>query len=219
MNLSNRLGIVIQARTGSSRLPNKIFKKIANSNSLEIIIRRLKKKFKDKYPIIIATTTHKNDQVIVNTAKKHNINYLRGSEKNVLSRFSLVAKKFNLRWIVRVTSDCPLINTDLLNRMIKYTNRDYQIISNVIRRRYSKGLDLEIIKTQTLNSINKLKLSDFYKEHVTKYLYDNIHRYKFYSYESKKDSSHNRITLDTYNDLKNLRLIFEKNKNIYFNYL
>ena len=218
MNLSNRLGIVIQARTGSSRLPNKIFKKINNSNSLEIIINRLIKKFKNKYPIIIATTTHKNDQIIVDTAKKYNVNYFRGSEKNVLLRYCLTAKKFNLDWIVRVTSDCPLINTDLLYRMIKYTSEDYEIISNVIKRRYPKGLDLEIIKTQTLDSINKLKLSDFYKEHVTKYLYDNIESYKFYSYESKKDLSDNRITLDTYDDLKNLRIIFENNKNIYFNY-
>ena len=206
------IGIIIQARTGSTRLPSKVLYKIQGKEILQIIIDRLKVfTSKNDIKLIIATTTKKNDQKIIAIAKKNSIDYFTGPEKNVLKRYYLASKKFNLDWIVRITSDCPFVDTDILKKMLNKDLNRYDFISNVIERTYPKGLDLEIFSSYLLGSIYENAISKYDKEHVTNYLYKNLNKIKFYSYKSKKNRSHLRLTLDTLEDFNHIKNIFKKN--------
>ena len=110
--------LITQARVGSTRLPNKVLKKINGKTLLEIHIERIKKsKLIDK--IIIATTIQQNDNIICDIAKKTGVLYFKGSENDVLDRFYQAFKNYKPNFIVRLTSDCPLIDPALIDNVIQ----------------------------------------------------------------------------------------------------
>ena len=165
--MKQNYGIIIQARNNSERLPNKLFHKIQNYYLLEILIKRLKK-LKIKNKIVIATTNNRCDDKIKSFAIKNKLNYFRGSTKDVLSRFQKTAKKFNFSNIIRITSDCPLIDVEIIQKMVQiYENYDYDLITNTSPPTFPDGLDCTIIKASILNSVNSAKLSKEESEHVT----------------------------------------------------
>ena len=170
------IGCIIQARVGSKRLPKKILKNLDKKyNVLEYVINQLK--FSKKIEkIIIATTLSKQDKIIVNFAKNYNYEYFRGSENDVLDRFYQCAKKFNLDVIVRITSDCPLIDPKIVDQVIKKfmsTNNDY--VTNTFPRTFPKGLDVEIFDFTVLTHMWKNAILPSEREHVTQFLYNNKH--------------------------------------------
>ena len=135
---------ITQARTGSTRFPNKIMNKIGDETLLSIHINRIKKAKKIN-SIIIATTNKKNDDVIKQQADKLNVNCFRGDEDDVLDRFYQAAKIHNPDYVVRLTSDCPLIDPILIDEIIKATissNVDY--CSNTLIESYPDGQDIEV---------------------------------------------------------------------------
>ena len=109
--------LITQARVGSSRLPGKILKMVDGKSLLEIHIDRLKK-CKNISELIIATTKKEEDNCIIELSNKLNVNSFRGSELDVLDRFFKCAKSAKADWIVRVTSDCPLIDPKLIDSVI-----------------------------------------------------------------------------------------------------
>ena len=111
--------IVVQARLNSSRFKDKILKKIQNRSIIEILLKRLSKSKYGK-DIIVATTSKKNDDKLVNLLRRLNVDYFRGDEFDVLARMYKCVEKSNAKTIVRITSDCPLLDYRLLDRMIKY---------------------------------------------------------------------------------------------------
>ena len=132
------IGCIVQARMSSTRLPNKVLMKIDNNNTiLDFVINQLKSsKYLDE--IIIATTNLPIDDKIINFAKKKQIKYFRGSEKDVLSRYYDCANFFSLDSIVRVTSDCPLIDPNILDNLIeKYVDSNCDFISPAIYKKKS----------------------------------------------------------------------------------
>ena len=106
--------VITQARTASIRLPNKVLKTIKGKSLLEIHLERILKAKKIS-KLVIATTINKNDRLIVDIATKIGIDFYRGSEDNVLDRFYHAAKQYNPKWVVRLTSDCPLIDASLID--------------------------------------------------------------------------------------------------------
>ena len=136
---------IIQARTNSSRLPNKVLLNYKNLTPLSILIKRLKK---SKYlkKIIIATTKKKNDDKIVKYCKENKILSFRGDENNVLKRYYLAAKKFKIKKIVRITSDCPLIDYRILDQMIKIFKKKELIIMQMLFHYPANSLMAWILK-------------------------------------------------------------------------
>jgi spore coat polysaccharide biosynthesis protein SpsF len=158
----NAFGIIIEARTKSTRLPNKVLLKLGNENVLNYLIKRLKpisKKYNAK--IIVATTTEKEDLKIIQSLKNKKIFTYRGSTDNVLRRVIESANKYNINFIIRVTSDCPLIDTDLIEQSIKiFLNNKVDIVTNAHVRSYPDGMDVEIIKTKALKKVFKIVKND-----------------------------------------------------------
>lgn len=219
-----KIGAIIQARTSSTRLPGKILKELPYSNGttcLEQVIRRLKKS-KKLNDIIIATTKDAQDDQIINIAKKEDVKYFRGSKENVLSRYYFAAKKNNIDLIVRITSDCPCIDAQIVDVVISEhlkTNVDYT--SNSLIRTYPHGFDVEVFNFNALEEAYKNAKKDYEREHVTPYIKRNPQKFKINIVKAPKElyAPDIRITLDTEEDYALLCAVYDYlySKNKYFN--
>lgn len=212
-----KFSLIVEARTGSRRLPNKILLKIKKKNFLEYLLIRLSK-IKKIDNFIVATSTNKKDRKIIQIAKKNNFKYFAGSEKNVLKRVIMASRKFSCENIIRITSDCPLIDVRIIQKAMKLfenTNCDY--LSNTIKRSYPDGMDVEIFKFSSLVKASKYANSTTYKEWTTWSLIQNpkIFNIKQFLSEKKFFNPKLGLTLDYFEDyifLKKIILFFGENK-------
>ncbi|WP_058953760.1 cytidylyltransferase domain-containing protein [Clostridium tyrobutyricum] len=201
---------IVQARTGSTRLPGKVIKKICGKTVLEHDIDRLKR-VKNIDKIIIATTTLEKDNAIVEEAKRMDVDYFRGSEEDVLSRYYYAAKENNGDVVVRITSDCPLIDSEVTEKIIQYylyNNAKYDYVSNTIDRTYPRGLDTEVFSFKALEKAFNEAESLRDKEHVTPYIWDNPSIFRLAQYKNEIDYSNLRWTLDTKEDFELISKIY-----------
>lgn len=208
-----KIGAVIQARTSSKRFPGKILKYLpydTNITVLEQVIHRLKKS-KKLNEIIIATTTDENDRKIVEIAKKENVSFYEGSKNNVLERYYLAAKKNDLDVVVRITSDCPCMDPDIVDLVLEtHLNKNSDYTSNTLMRTFPVGLDVEVMSFQTLEKCYNNAKTDLEKEHVTFYVHNNLNKFKIENVVANgPNESRIRITLDTEEDYILLCAIFD----------
>lgn len=208
---TKKIGIITQARTTSSRLPKKVLLEAGNKTVLEHHIDRLKQ---SGYPVFVATTTNQTDDLIVELCERKGIPYHRGSEQDVLSRFYDCAKKFELDIVVRVTSDCPLIDGALvksgIDKMLAMPENTY--LSNCIERTYPRGFDFEVFSFSALERAYEKGTESFEREHVTPFVRNperntgvNIVHLK-----RDKDASEYRLTLDETDDWTLIKKMIEE---------
>jgi len=208
-----KIGVVIQARISSTRLPGKILLNLPYGSKMTVlqqVIRRVKRAKKINR-IIIATTTKKVDDVIVKIAQKEGVDCFRGSESNVLERYYLAARKYKLDTIVRVTSDCPCIDPTILDKLITtHQNTKADFTSNCLTKTFPHGVDAEVFKFATLETAYKNASLDFEKEHVSEYIPNNPKRFRIVEYKASKKyyAPDIRITLDTKEDYTLFCLVF-----------
>ena len=212
--MKNKIGVIIQARTGSKRLPNKVLKKInKNQNILEFLINRLKLS-KTINKIVLATTNLKEDDRIlkINSTK---IKFFRGSQNNVLKRYIDAAEKYDLNHIIRITADCPFTDPNLIDKMTKkYINSQFNYISNVNPPSYPNGFDIEIFSLELLKKSLKIFNTKKNMEHVTYSIRDKKSskklKVKSYNFSYKQNLNKYRLTLDTIEDLKIIKKVEKK---------
>lgn len=208
-----KIGAIIQARTSSTRLPEKVLKNLpfdSDITVLEQVIRRLKKSEKlDE--IILATTTDEDDEKIVAIAQKEGIPWFRGSKANVLERYYLAAEENHLDVIVRITSDCPCVDPHVVDAVIeRHLKNDNDYTSNTLLRTFPVGLDVEVISMASLKACYDNADTDLEKEHVTLYIHHNPSRFQTDNLVSPEgDMSQLRITLDTPEDYALLCAVFD----------
>lgn len=199
--------LVTQARTGSTRLPGKVLMEVNGTPLLKIHLDRLKKSKKaDK--IIVATTICEEDNIIEELAKEWGYEVFRGSENDVLDRFYQAVKKFNPLWVVRVTSDCPLIDPMLVDKVIEAVqleSKDYG--SNVINETFPDGQDVEVFKFSALEKAWKEASKSSEREHVTPFIRNNSNLkneniFSAISYNNNIDYSNIRMTVDEQRDFE-----------------
>jgi spore coat polysaccharide biosynthesis protein SpsF len=210
-----RTVVIIQARMGSTRLPGKIMMKVKGKTLLEYQLERVKRS-KCIDEVIIATTVKEADDEIVEHCKKLSVSCFRGSEDDVLSRYYGAAKQYNAEVIVRLTSDCPIIDPFVIDQVISnYQQHDYDYVSNTIIRSYPRGMDVEVFSFRSLEESYIRARDSAEREHVTPYIYRNPSLYKLGSVAYKNDESEHRWTVDTAEDLALIRNIisdlYEKN--------
>jgi spore coat polysaccharide biosynthesis protein SpsF len=217
--MNNKVSAIIQARTNSSRFPNKIFKKIQNKTILEHVITQVSNsKLIDE--IIIATTNSKNDQSIVKFCKKNKIKFFRGSSNDLLDRYFKCAIKNSCQTIVRITSDCPLIDPNIIDKAIKkFQKNDFDYVSNNIEFingmwknstcNFPQGMTVEISNMKTLKKAwkNAKKYSE--REHVFPYVQFNPKLFKISNIKYRYNYDNIRCTIDRIDDLKFLKQTYE----------
>jgi spore coat polysaccharide biosynthesis protein SpsF len=206
-NGKNMIGVIIQARMNSSRLPGKVMKKLNNKPMLNYVLEQIRfSKLVKK--IIVATTHSKNDDLIYEYVKKKGINIFRGKSKDVLDRYFQCAKKFQLDTIVRITSDCPLIDPEIIDLVIKnYMQGDFDYISNNKPRTFPYGMDVEVFSFKSLKKAWVEASLPSEREHVTPYIYKNLKKFKIKNIKQKKNFSKIRITVDRQNDFELIKNI------------
>ncbi len=155
--------------------------------------------------IVIATTVQEDDNFIVEEARKLGVKFFRGSEEDVLSRYYYAAKENNGDIVVRITSDCPLIDPNIIDLAInEYERTQCDILTNVPNNgeklTYPRGMDVEIFSMKLLEDAFFNAEKKYEREHVTPYLYKN--KNNVYYMRSPKDYSKYRLTLDTQEDLE-----------------
>lgn len=203
-----KAAIITQARMGSTRLPGKVLKTIKDKSLLAYHLQRAGW---SGLPIVVATTIKSEDDFIIEECKKLNISYFRGAKDDVLSRYYHCAKKNHLDTIIRITSDCPLIDGYLIREGYEeYRKLKVDYLSNRIKKTFPRGLDFEIFSFRALKLAYKKAKELPEREHVTPYIWRNnpdLFRIKNFSYKLNKSSY--RITVDTDKDFEVIKILIE----------
>lgn len=201
---------IIQARMTSTRLPGKVLMQVMNKPLLAYQLERVKSsKFIDE--IVVATTLNDTDIPIVELCEQLSISCYRGSELDVLSRYYEAAIEYKADIIVRLTSDCPLIDPEIIDQVINYyLNNNYDYVSNTQVRSFPRGMDTEVFSLENLELAFSNGNKDYEREHVTPYFYLNKELFSIGQVIHEADNSNFRLTVDTREDLELITILLKK---------
>jgi len=197
---------------GSSRLPGKVLMNIAGQTMLERVVRRTQR-CAGLDDIVVATSTLTIDDSIAAECGKMNVPVFRGSDSDVLDRFTKAAMAHAADICVRITSDCPLIDPEvsgfIIGRFIE-ANPPVDYASNKIPQSYPRGLDTEVFTRDALERAWRNAAHPYQRSHVTIYIYENPGRFRLLSITSDVDRHDWRWTVDTLEDLEFVRKVYER---------
>ena len=207
----SEINCIVQARMGSSRLYGKVMAKADDEYIVfDYLINQLKHS-KLIQKIIIATTTNKEDDLIVEFAKKNQIEFFRGNESDVLDRYYQCAKNFSSNNILRITSDCPLTDLTVIDDLIiNYEKISCDYASTSLIRTYPFGIEAEIFSFSSLEKTWKNAILPSEREHVSPYMKKNSNIFKQFNLKNKIKVPMLRLTIDREEDLKLFRIVISK---------
>src|SRR3989344_2123706 len=210
-NKGKKIGIITQVRMASTRLPGKVMLPIKGKPMLWFFLENLNR---SNIPIYIATSLSPSNDIIADFARENNVAVFRGDENNVLSRYYQCARENKLDVIVRVTSDCPLIDgrmvADAVSRYMAFDNESVYF-SNCVELTFPHGLNFEVFSFKLLEEAYKHATTDFQKEHVTPYIIQNVSGNVILKhYTREKNDSRYRLTVDTYEDFLLVKKLIEE---------
>ena len=204
--------VLIQTRLGSTRLPNKVLKIIEGKTAIWHVINRVKK-IDSVDQIALITTNKPEDRILLKIAEENGIIGFSGSEFDVLDRHFQCAKEIEADPIIRITSDCTLIDPFLSEKILRYyLSHDYDFVSNTITPTFPDGLDTEIFSYESLEKAAYETKLPSEREHVTTYFIKNPDKFKISNYENDVNLSNLRWTLDREQDLIFIQEIYSRMK-------
>lgn len=213
------LGIIIQARVGSTRLPKKMIKPFYHDKGvLELLLCRLNESF-PKIKLVVATTTNILDDQIEEICKQQSVKFFRGSETNVLQRFIDVADKFSIQKIIRVCADNPFLNIPALTHLVQESTRSHADYLSFITSDEKPsilthyGFWAEMVTLASLKKVADSTKDKVYLEHVTNFIYTNPNIFDLEFIPITPDVERYRdirMTLDTQEDFNLLQEIYSK---------
>ena len=207
---NNKIILMIQARIGSNRLPEKVLKSIEGKPMIWHVINRVKK-IPNLQQIILITTQKEEDNELAKIADEHEISLFRGDENDVLNRHYECAVSNKADHIIRITGDCPLIDPNIVQKILEfYLENNYDYVSNTINPTFPDGLDTEIFSFKTLMDSNENAKLPSEREHVTPYITNHPEKFNLFNFENERDLSFLRWTVDEELDLQLIKKIYEK---------
>lgn len=203
---------VIQARSGSSRLPRKVMLYLLGAPLLLRMIERVKAS-RLAGTIVVATTTEKEDDPIELLCKEYNLNCYRGSNLDLLDRHYQAAKIFGADAVVKIPSDVPLIDPKVIDKVLQvFRDNDYDYVSNLHPATYPDGNDVEVMKFAALEKAWQEAIKPFEREHTTPYIWENPDRFRIanVTWETGLDySMTHRWTIDYAEDFAFIKTVYE----------
>ena len=195
----------------STRLPGKILREVLKRPLLEYQIERLRR-VKNARSIVVATTVNPTDDIISEFCSRLGLSVFRGSEEDVLGRYYHAAVVAKAEHIVRVTSDCPLIDPAVIDQCINLYGGGirFDYVSNTLERTYPRGLDVELFSMKTLAEMFREATLPYQREHVTPYIRDHRERFRIGQVKGDRDLSYHRWTVDTPDDFELIGRILEE---------
>jgi spore coat polysaccharide biosynthesis protein SpsF len=202
-----RINAVIQARTGSSRLPGKVLEDLGGRPALEWVVRAAQSASQVD-AVIVATSTLAGDDVVADLAESLGVPVVRGSEDDVLARFVAALDAHPADAVVRLTADCPLLDPTLIDAVAgawaAAPSHDY--VSTVLVRSLPRGLDVELVTARALRGVDRVAVGHD-RVHVTSLLYAEPSEYRLLGLCVTPPANDLRVTLDTREDLVLLRAL------------
>jgi len=205
---------ITQARYGSNRFPGKILKTVNGKSLLQVHLERVKQsKYLDD--IIVATTFEEGANEIEQIATRLNVKVYRGSTLDVLERYYRSVETSNADYIVRITSDCPLIDPELMDNVIEAGLKGgFDYFANIVELSFPDGTDVELIKFSALKQAFEEAKLPAEREHVTLYIRENSsffgkETFTSGSYKSDSDYSGYRLTVDYPSDYELIKILIE----------
>jgi len=203
-----RIITIIQARMGSTRLPGKVMLDLCGKTVLARVVQRVRRS-PLAGDVVVATTTKPADDVVAEECRRLAVKVFRGSESDVLDRYYNAAKQSRADAIVRICSDCPLIDPEIVNQTIEsFLDKKVDYASNALDRTYPRGLDTEIMTWHALVRCWREAQALYQRSHVTPYIYENPGQFRIVRVRGHEDYSDYRWTLDTAEDLAFIRAVY-----------
>jgi spore coat polysaccharide biosynthesis protein SpsF len=208
------IGCIIQARMGSDRLANKILKKLDEKNTILDYVINQTRKSERLETVIIATTKLKEDDIIENFCRERNILCFRGSENDLLDRHYQCAKKFSIDPIVRITSDNPVVDPEVIDLAIeKFEKEEFDMVTTCNLRSYPYGISVEVFSFNALKKSWKESTLPSEREHVVLYMQKENNDFKIFNLVNPEDLTYINCTVDNNDDYDLVRkVIFEINE-------
>jgi spore coat polysaccharide biosynthesis protein SpsF len=199
---------IIQARMTSTRLPGKVLLPINGRPAIDYVFSRLQT-VKELNKLVLATTTNKEDDPLIEYAERLGIAYFRGSELDVLERYYLAALKEKANHVMRITSDCPLIDPLICSQVIRhYQEKSMDFVHT--GSSFAEGLDCEIMSFHALKEAHLNAELESEREHLTMYLHNHPEKFNRHTLENSINDSKYRFTLDRKEDYQVICAIVEE---------
>jgi len=210
MSFSDCIVAVVQARTGSTRLPGKVLADVAGRSMLARVCERLGRAGTVD-GVIVATTTEPADRAVAAECARLGVPCFRGSEWDVLGRYHDAAAAWGAEVVVRVTADCPLIDPEVVDRVVlAFLDARPDYASNTLERTWPRGLDIEVFTAAALARAHREARLPHEREHVTPYLYGHPQQFRLLAVTGPDRLGHLRWTVDTPDDLRLVREIYAR---------
>ena len=196
----------------SKRLPGKVMRRILGRSMLELMIERLRRvSLIDE--IVVATTSDPSCQPIADLASQVGVSCYRGSENDVLDRVLQAARSVRADVIVETTGDCPVIDPEVVDRVIKvYQSGRVDYCSNILERTYPRGMDTQVFSVAVLEEVSRLTDDPVDHEHVSLYIYNHPEIFRLLNVRSNLPpaAAELRLTVDTFEDFELITQIYER---------
>ncbi len=204
-SLTPKFVVVIQARSSSTRLPGKVFLPLAEK---PLLVRMVERVSLAKLPtvVVVATSNEKNDDAVVELCQQYSIEVIRGSLNDLLERHFVAGTMYAADFVVKIPSDCPLIDPNIIDKVLQYTidtKGEFDFVSNLHPATYPDGNDVEVMPIEMLKLANVEATKQLEREHTTPYFWDNPDRFRIGSvlWETGLDYSlSHRFTIDYQED-------------------
>lgn len=195
---------------GSSRLPGKVLQEIGGESMLAHAVHRTQR-IHGIAEVVVATSDRQEDQAVAAECKRLNVQVFCGSENDVLDRFYKAASLYQAQAVLRITSDCPLLDPAVATQVIQaFCKERPDYASNTLVRTYPRGLDTEVMSMEALARAWREATDAYQRAHVTPYLYEHPELFRLLSVEGDPDYSHHRWTVDTAEDLAVVREVYAR---------
>lgn len=220
---NTKIVVVVQARLGSTRLPGKILKKICGKSVLILQLERILAA-RTPFHLIVATTTESQDDPIVEICEDNDIECFRGHPTDLLDRHYRVALKSGAEAVVKIPSDCPLIDPAVIDKVLNFyleNQGTLDFVSNLHPATFPDGNDVEIMPFEILEIAQTEAKKDFEREHTTPFIWDNPKRFRIGNVVMDNGlnlSMTHRFTIDYLEDYEFIKAVYEAlyEKNRYF---
>ena len=205
------IGCIIQARMGSTRLPGKVLMDVTKGKPVLYYVINQLKHCKSIEKIIVATTTLQEDDKIAQFCIDNKISYFRGDSKNVLERHYICAEKFSLSKIIRMPSDKPLLDPEVVDEIVEiFNSNSFDYVTNFLPSTFPGGTEVEVLSFSSLKKSWEKAMLPSEKEHVTSYIYNHRDDIRIFNVVNSEDLSNFRWAVDRIEDLRLVREIVSK---------
>lgn len=200
---------IVQARMGSTRLPGKVLAELAGQTMLATVVARIRRA-RSIDAVVVATSVLPTDDAIVRECDRIAVPVVRGSADDVLARYARAARAHAARVVVRITSDCPLVDPGVIDDVVAALGDHVDYASNTIERSFPRGLDVEALHADTLFRIDRLARSAAAREHVTALVMEQPTLFRVNQVRAAESHADLRWTVDTPEDLALIRTLYAR---------